>query len=166
MELIQTISLTSDTAGIEFTNIPQKYKHLYVYASLKSTGSGTWYDYRTLINGSTAGLSDRFMYGTMSSGPISQADATDVILRYPTNTWNAPNHATSTILISNYSSTSQHKGIWMEGSSLIGSSANDNIINITGGKWASTSAITTLKLVDISNITFKANSMASLYGMY
>lgn len=166
MELIQTISLSSDTNGIEFTNIPQKYKHLYVYASLKNTGSGSWYDYRTLINGTMTGLSNRFMYGTTASGPVSQADASDMILRYPTNAWNAPNHNTSTILISNYSSTSQHKGIWMEGSSLVGGGTNDNIINISGGKWANTSAITTLKLIDIGNITFKANSMASLYGMY
>jgi hypothetical protein len=166
MELIQTISLGSDVAGIEFTNIPQKYKHLYVYASLKGSGGGDWYDYRTVINGSVSNLSNRFMYATNNGGPTSQADATDMILRYPTNVWSSPNHGTSTILISNYSSTSQHKGIWMEGASMLGGGSGQNIVNISGGKWANTSAITTLKLVDIANNSFKAYSMASLYGMY
>lgn len=160
-KLISTVSVGSGgTSSINFTSIPQTYTDLQIIISARSTRISPS-DYPALaFNGSTANQSSRQLYGTGSSvgttgesrifGQMAGSQATSNI--FGNTTFYIPNYAGST-----------NKLVNVEG--VMENNATGSDMEILGGLWNSTAAITSISITSLNSANFVENSTASLYGI-
>jgi hypothetical protein len=156
MTLIETKTLATSAAAIEFTSIPQDGTDLIVYASARSTGDGTR-NMLITINGSTSGLSGRFLFG----GGSSVSSGTD------TRETGAYNHSSSTsstfsnvsMYFTNYSGSTNK--VWSV-DSVIENNAADGGLYIDAKLWSNTEPITSLAFTPNTG-SFSAGTTISLY---
>jgi hypothetical protein len=160
MKLIETKTLTSDTAAIEFTSIPQDGTDLVVLATLRVSfdfSLATWWLAGLTFNSNTSGYSTRNLQGD-GSGVGSDTDTTFYF---------RPNDAGSTsntfgnasVYITNYAG-STNKGVSMNNvSEQNGTQAQ---AQIWGGLWSNTAAITSLK-IEANGSNLVAGTTVSLY---
>jgi hypothetical protein len=150
------------TAAISITSIPQTYTDLvlvvyardtsipgpktqlfYGFNGLAVSGTYTW----TAVGGDgTTGTSVRGSANQFSSGVVPGTSAT------------AGQFATTTVHITNYTSTSMYKHVLQRGAGDYNGSGD---VNLTVGIWQNTAAVTQ---IDLRN-TFAAGSMITLYGI-
>jgi hypothetical protein len=161
MQLIETKTLGTAAASIEFTSIPQTFTDLVVLASVRSARTGDTLDVLTLgFNGSTASRTSRDLSGdgsTASStsytngriGLVNSADST------------ASTFSNVAIYISNYTA-SVNKSASID--CVMEHNATRSFQSISAFLWSNTAAITTVTLdLDLSN--FVTGSSVSLYGV-
>jgi hypothetical protein len=162
VKLIQTITLTSAQASIEFTSIPQTFTDLVVLASVRS-------DYASRINlgisfnGVTTNLSWRRLNGSGSG--VSSGNGTGVIVTnqdvngtsVTANTFN--NYGA---YIPNYTSSAS-KSVSID--SVGEANATESYQVLTAGLWSSTAAINSIQFVTVPAANFIAGSTMSLYGI-
>ncbi len=159
MKLIESKTLATAAASIEFTSIPQDGTDLVVLVSSRSDGAFTSSEIDIAFNGSSSNFTGRYLYGS-GSGAASATDTTMVGSSSAANN-TANTFGNATIYIPNYTS-SNNKFI---SSDTVGeSNATAAFMSIHATHWNQTAAITSLTLrMDNGVRNFVAGSTASLY---
>lgn len=157
-DLLDSVTLSSSASSVTFSSIDQSYRDLILAIELKATGSsnvaallkinsdtGSNYSYVVATgNGSTAVSSS----GTLSFGIIQNSSS---------GTSTIPTHLFVQFL--DYSATDKHKPWLSRGN---GAGVGTEMI---AGRWASTSAITSLTLDKSGTQDFPSGSTFYLYGV-
>ena len=138
MQLIETKTLATAAASIDFTSIPQDATDLMLFISARTTANDgvVWYDTKIEFNNNTSNLSTRVLYGT-GSGVASITDATSILLRVNSNLSTASTFGNAIIYVSNYAG-STNKSVSID-------SVTAAFQAITAALWADTAAITSVK---------------------
>ena len=160
MQLIESKTLGSAQASIEFTNIPQTYTDLLLVTSLRCSADQAWA--KLQINGSDANFSSRSLegYGTDGVGSYSRSDNLNFIA-INKSTWTSNTFSNQSTYIPNYtSSTAKSISIDMVSENNAGS----GFTHIMAKLWSGTAAITSLTIVPQTG-NLEQYSMASLYGI-
>jgi hypothetical protein len=158
MKLIESKTLASAAASIEFTSIPQDGTDLVIKASLRSS-SGTSFDAIQLsLNGSTANRSTRYLFGSGSSAS-SGTSTTGYIGNAPQNGLTSNTFDNTEIYIPNYTGSTNK-------SASVDAVSEANQIEsyqfITAFLWSNTSAITSLAIAPGTN-NWVVGTTVSLY---
>jgi hypothetical protein len=159
MKLIESKTLNTDTAAIEFTSIPQTYTDLLILMSMRnSEAEGSGYIEFNL----TASGYSRLRISGNGTGAASNTNITDYIIGrsdYTANTF-----SNSTIYIPNYTS-SNNKTYSVE--TVNENNATAISMHLVAGLWANTNAITSFKLTPqpVTTPNFITDSTVSLYGI-
>lgn len=162
-ELIGTINVTSTTATVTFSGIPQGYKHLQIRGAARSDVASGYVDTRIKFNGdTTAGnYSTHEVYGTGTSAASGGAGSYyPPGIAYSAGSSSATNIFSAIMIdIPDYVNTSKVK----VARCLSGVSGASNLIDMRSVSWYQTLAITTLELNTSGN--FVAGSTFSLFGI-
>ena len=160
MELIESKTLGTAAASIEFTSIPQDGTDLVVLVSSRSDGAFTSSEIDIAFNGSSSNFTARYLYGGGSGSGATTTDTTLVgVSSAANNTSNTFGNAS--IYIPNYT-LSRNKTISTD--SVGESNATTVYMAIAATLWSQTAAITSLTLrMDNGVRNFVAGSTASLY---
>ena len=160
MEVIGHIELTSTTAGIVFSDIPQTYKDLYLVASIRNTRSATGAEARVYFNGGSD-FTTRYLgneTGTIGSGVITARGFCGV---ENGATSNANTFSNSWLYVPNYTSSTPHV---FSAESQAETNTTGGVSNyIVSGLWNTSAAITSIELN--GSFTYSAGSSATLYGI-
>jgi hypothetical protein len=164
MTLIETKTLSSAAASIEFTSIPQDGTDLYLLTSLRDTaaiiGSA---GARLIFNGNGTGSSRKSLTGNASSA-TSDSEST-IWVRYgqhPGANATANTFSNDSVYIPNYSG-STNKSVSADAVGENNASGSDSAYQVlTAGLWANTAPITSLQ-VQSNSTSFAAGSTFSLY---
>lgn len=161
MQLIQTVTVGSGgTSAIDLASIPQNFTDLFLVYSLRlnTTNGGL----RMRVNGSTANLSTRLLYGSGSGNAVSGADTT-YIGSVDNSNQTANTFGNGSLYIANYANTSYAKSFTAD---LIDeTNATTAVQWISGGLFNSTTAISRIELFGDAAGNFLQYSSASLYGI-
>jgi hypothetical protein len=162
MTLIETKTLGTAAASIEFTSIPQDGTDLLLVYSLRSAATADGVFLR--FNGSTSGYSQRTLYGTGSAAAsaLNPYNVTSGLFlatipgtSYTSNTFN-----NSELYISNYAGSTN------KSTSLTGVGENngtESYQDLGAGLWSNTAAITSILVYSVSSSNFVVGSTISLY---
>ena len=163
MKLIESKTLATAAASIEFTSIPQDGTDLVLVISSRrdGTGSNARADLRVTINGLSTGYSGRELRGFDSSSVGSTTSSSPYwdMLRMPDNTATANTFGNSVLYFPNYT-LSTAKSVSMEGVSE-NNSSSAYYMSIAAGLQSNTSAITSIAFTNGN--TLVAGTSASLY---
>lgn len=158
-ELIASSTVGSGgAASIDFTSIPSTYTDLKVVFSLRNTANSA--DTSVQFNGSTTGLSDKWLYGDGSSAAsFSNSTIGAVVAR---SSYTASTFGNGELYIPNYNS-SNNKSVAID--SVAENNSTATAMNLEAGLWSNTAAITSIKLIPGGSSTFVQYSTAYLYGI-
>jgi hypothetical protein len=161
MKLIESKTLGTAQASIEFTSIPSTYTDLVLLVSGRSSRSGTYVDnIQIYFNGANSNLSSRYLDGdgvNRGSGTL----AFGFLGAIPAATATANTFGNLSVYIPNYSGAtvkSYSADVVQE------NNATNSYLEITAGLWNQTAAINTITIF-ASNGQLNAGSIASLYGI-
>ena len=161
MQLIETRTLGTAQASIEFTSIPQTFTDLLVLVSARSTGTadsgGAFCELRP--NSSTSGITARALRG-LGSGTQSTTE-TILLIRINPSDYTASTFSNSSVYIPNYAGAT-NKSFSID--AVIENNATVAQQQILAGLWSNTAPITSFLLVPGSG-NFAADTMVSLYGV-
>jgi hypothetical protein len=162
MTLIESKTLLSAAASIEFTSIPQDGTDLVMLCSLRQAGAGVT-QLNTSFNG-VGGTSygDRTLEGT-GSAVSSFARTSQSVIRVSAvvgSTETANTFGNASFYIPNYSGNT-NKSVSIDG--ITENNATAANINLVAGLFSNTSAITSVTLTTQSASNFVAGSTVSLY---
>lgn len=167
---IARVTITSDTqaTGVTFSNIPSTYKDLKIIANTcgVSSGdvplvirfnddSGTNYSQIDVVENPPSDTN-------LSSGRYSNATSIDMTYSY--NLPGSPAVASMEVDIFQYAG-SKFKSTFAKKGGVDGSAYNENVY--TTGLWRSTSAVTSVSLIEVSagDRWLKTGSVYTLYGI-
>ena len=148
---LANLTLGSSASSVTFSNIPNTYRDLILIVAGSSTATAT---FGVQFNGDTA---NNYTYVEMngdgstyesSSSTLSQA----LIGRFTTTV------AVAIGQIMDYSATDKHKTVLARGGG-----AGD-IVRASASRWANNNAITSVKVLPLSN-SFASGTVMSLYGV-
>jgi hypothetical protein len=163
MQLIETKTLASAAASIEFTSIPQDATDLMVLFSHRSSGSTDGLQLVLRFNGLTSGYSRMLVYGDGSSAAAgngsSEAFARFSFVQPSSSTSNTFGNAS--IYIPNY--TSSRAKSFSSDAVTETNATNINGAALYAGRSNGTAAITSITLFEQNSVNFVATTMASLY---
>jgi hypothetical protein len=165
MTHIQTTTLGTSAASIEFTFIPQNYTDLVMLISHRNSGT-TSGDLDMRLNGSTTNGTYRVLGGTGTNfftGTGTASGATFVGAGTDNRTGNTPNTFSNVqVYICNYSSSSTKN----YSSDSVSERNNAEAYQIiTGGTWTGTAAVTSITIIPQIIQNLDAGSSVSLYGI-
>lgn len=164
MNLIQTVTLSSATAAIDFTGIPQTASDLLILVSSRAenfngkvtfnNSSALQYSYRNLVGDSG---------GRVASTGTDESFLIVTSLHEPRD-FNGTNNtvgivSSGSIYISNYTG-SQNKSIGID--TVMEHNSNSSYQTILAGRWSNSSAITSVKIETTSGNLLPLTSI-SLY---
>lgn len=156
MVALATTTLGSSASTITFGSIPATYRDLRVVVNMQTTGDSTTY---IRFNGDTGNtVSNVWMAGYPTSSTASSSNTTSGVLAVGAYVNSAGGINTITADILDYA-TDKHKSVLVRGSN------NASEVITTAGRWASTSAITTILLRLDSGASYIAGSTFSLYAV-
>jgi hypothetical protein len=158
MQLIESKTLGTAAASIEFTSIPQTFTDLVILHSLRSQDAES--NGNISINGSTSDFTNRYLRGLSSSADSGSSPGRYAFtLSFSTQTANT--FSNGSIYIPNYTS-SAFKSISAD--SVNENNAADTQRFLAAVLWSNTAAITSFALsANAGNIV--AGSTVSLYGI-
>jgi hypothetical protein len=165
MTLIETKTLGTAAASIEFTSIPQTFTDLIIVASIRrdsSSGSGAL---MMRLNGDTGtNYSWRTLFGTGSStGSVNDGAATSALIGEIGNSTDTANTFSSTnITIPNYTVVVAKSA---SGDSVTENNATTAFQVLAAGRYSQTTAITSLSLFNSGGANLSIDSTVSLYGV-
>ena len=158
--LIQTITVGTATASIDFTSIPATYTDLCLKVSARSSVSSTMAYFDLKFNTSIVGWSGRFLYGTGSAaGSASQAYFGGAM---PGANATASTFGNAEIYIPNYAS-SNYKSVSIDAVAENNATLAEEDFNAQ--LWSNTAAINAITLFPENSANFVTYSSASLYGI-
>lgn len=164
MTLVQTITLGSDAAAIEFTSIPQTGKDLMLLINSRAANlngkitfnsdTSAVYNYRNLFGDGQS---------TYTGSGTNELYLQSLAIHEPRD-FNGTNNtvgifSNGQLYISNYTG-SQNKSVSLD--SVIEINANESYQALVGGRWSQTSAITSITIQTTSGNVL-ATSSISLY---
>jgi hypothetical protein len=149
-ELIQTVE-GQNTTTVEFTSIPQTYKHLQIRHSIRSGQSGTAIQFRMRFNGVTTGTSysSHSLFGNGSSVSWDVNTSSNYMnVGWATGSSGGTGHGAGVIDILDYALTNKNKTVRSLGGATTGSGSQVGMISALS---MSTSAITSISFATITN---------------
>jgi hypothetical protein len=157
--LIDSEVLASAAASVTFSSIPADYRDLVLVITGTVTSSVA--NARLEFNGDTTitNYSRVEMIGDGSSA--SSTSASSYIILGSNGTFDSTVIANATVQVMDYSATDKHKTVLTRSGRASGSLAE---VFAAAGRWANTSAITSLSVITFSS-TFAAGSTFYLYGI-
>jgi hypothetical protein len=165
MKLIETKTLGTAAASINFTSIPQTFTDFLVLGSLRANNDpdgGAYGSASFSINGSTANITNRFLVGNGSILFTGSGSAINITTTGSANTANT--FGNFSLYITNYSG-SVTKLISLDNVTET-NATNGAYPGMQSGLFNSTSAITSIGFTALgSGANFLANSTISLYGI-
>jgi hypothetical protein len=160
---IATITPYTTTTTVNFTSIPQTYRHLQVrLLAVNGNNSGRL----TFNNDSTNGnYASHELYGNGSSafGDAYVGTLTGILMPGYGGMGSGSFPTASVIDILDYTNTNKAKTV--RGLSGIDQNNTNGVIEFGSGLWNSTAAITSLKITIAGAGTIGANSHFALYGI-
>jgi hypothetical protein len=158
MKLIQTKTLATGAASLEFTSLPQDGTDLLVLVSANSSNP----DNSLVIsfNGTTSGFTERNLLGLGAGSGISQTSSLSGHQITGTRNETANTFANGAIYIPNYTS-SNYKSISSDAVSEANQTGSYQFF--VAGIWANTSAITSLAVYVREGVNLVAGSTVSVY---
>ena len=161
MKLIESKTLGTAAASIEFTSIPQTYTDLLVLLSLRMARATTGGNVNMKINTLTTGLTKRMLIGSGSA--VSSDGSSGNPLFYA----NAANQTANTfgnvsMYFPNYAG-STNKSFSID--AVDESNATESYQEITANLWSNTAAITSLSWEDAGGSNWVIGTTVSLYGI-
>jgi len=156
---LATLTLGSAQATVTFSGITGAYRDLrLVMSGLTNASSDTVY---CQINNQTgSALYSRVIMSGTGSSAVSSADDDTTGLRFTYyGSWNVSVLANLTVDFLDYSATDKHK------TALSRSNRTDSGVDAMAHRFASTNAITSLKLTLFSGNSYAAGSTFTLYGV-
>jgi hypothetical protein len=157
MQLIETKTLGTAAASIEFTSIPQDGTDLVALISGRSTVGGVVDILFIRPNGSSTNLSRRILQGSGSAAASATASDVDVLLNASGSTSNT--FSSSTVYIANYAGNANKS---ISADSVMENNATESYQRIVAGLWSDVSAITSLTFI-IGGGTLVVGTSISLY---
>ncbi len=155
MKLIESKTLVSAQASIEFTSIPADFTDLLFLASLRAD-SGSTNDTTFLINGSAP-------TGRILTGNGSSAASNALFLAVSNGSANTANTFSNiSLYIPNYTSAA-NKSLSLD--SVFETNATTAFQVIGAGLWSNTAAITTVRFSPEAATNYVAGTTISLYGI-
>jgi hypothetical protein len=148
---LATTTLSSSATSVTFGSIPQGYRDLAIVINGVNSASQ---DLKFIFNGDTgANYSRVFMYGQSSGYGSASENGQNAGL------WASVQAVGNTVIanIMDYSSTNVHK------SAIVRSDNAGDRVRAYFGRWASTSAITSIQL-DPNSSSWQSGTVLSLYG--
>lgn len=165
-ESIATTVITSDTASVTFSSIPQTYKHLQLRMFAKTDRGDT--DDVTLVqfNGDTAAnYSYHYVRGNGTAASSGGAASTSYIyLNYASSGNSSASNIFGSCVVDilDYTNTNKYKTTRsLQGFDLNG----QGWVYLSSGNWRSTSAITSIVLDQQYGTNWKQYSHFALYGI-
>jgi hypothetical protein len=165
MQLIETKTLTTSAATIDFTSIPQNFTDLLILASVRSNEAAVGEYICGTFNANTTGYSARELQGngsTAASGSYTTGLASRLMAYAVGNGATANTFANSSIYIPNYSGSANKS---RSGDGVSENNATLSVQSIIAGLWANTAAITSVSLLPFSGTAWLTGSTISLYGI-
>jgi hypothetical protein len=153
---------SAGAANITFSSIPQGYTDLQLVFSLRADNASPSDNAEITFNGSTSTYSYKRLYGTGSSA------ASDSSSSYTTSAFTTGDTATTntfgngTLYIPNYAG-STNKSFSVD--AVAETNATTAYAGLYAHLWATTSAITSIKLEANGGTNWKQYSTATLYGI-
>jgi hypothetical protein len=165
MKLIESKTLATAAASIDFTSIPQDATDLAVLISARTNNGDVDDGVRLAFNGTTGNWSFRFLYGSGSSVSSGTAAFSLGSTRgwggYATGATSTSNTFGNTLIyIPNYTA-SVAKSVSVDGVSE--NNATQVGLALVANLWNQTAAITSVELSPAVGSTFSIGSTASLY---
>lgn len=157
---------TGGQATIDFTAIPQTYKHLVVTLTARADGAYPDTDIYLTFNGDTgATYDDQYLYSTGTTSGNTSALAAAHMRAGLTAGANAPAgvYAETTIEVLNYTNATPRKNVSIKTYDH-GSDGGAGFLIVEAGQWRNTAAVTRLTLTPSSG-NFAAGTVATLYGV-
>lgn len=159
---IQTVTVGTAVATIDFTSIPQTYTDLAVQFSSRTSRSDAQANVGIRFNSSLLNLNSRILRG-LNTAPDSYTSATEIEFSSTGNTATASVFGSAFIYITNYTS-SNNKSVSLESAGETNSA--NAFISITAGLWSNSAAMTTVTLYTRdAATTFNQYTTATLYGI-
>jgi hypothetical protein len=158
MTLIETKTLGTAAASIEFTSIPQDGTDLVVLASLRTSTGATFDQIQLSLNGSTSSRSSRFLFGSGSSA-ASNTLTTGYVGNATPGGLTANTFANTAIYLPNYTGSTNKSA---SADSVSEANQTEAYQIITAFLWSNTAAVTSLTLTAGAN-NFVIGSTISLY---
>lgn len=160
MALIESKTLATATASIEFTSIPQDGTDLVLFVSARTnaTDASDGAAVRVNPNGSTTSKTERVLRGTGSS--TSSSTDTFFNLRANPSNFTANTFGNSSVYIPNYTGNSFKT---MSADGVNENNATSAQQEIRAWLWSNTSAITSLTIAAIGSNQMVAGTTISLY---
>jgi hypothetical protein len=156
MQLIETKTLGTAAASIEFTSIPQDGTDLLLLVSGRSTGVGDG-QMNIKPNGSSSNLTLRRLQGNGSAA--SSSSSAELYARLNSSDYTANTFSSASIYVPNYSQAI-NKSFSID--SLNENNATEAFQTLVAGLWSSTAAITSITIAPNSS-NFAIGTTASLY---
>jgi len=161
MKLIESKTLGTAAASIEFTSIPQTFTDIIAKISVRqSSNFGNPYaPISFALNSSASNKTSRYLIGEGTG--TSSPNYTEFYLWTPSNSTTDNTFSNNELYIPNYTG-STNKSISID--SVTENNATGVLNAIGAGLWSNTAAITTLTFNSIAG-NFEAGSTVSLYGI-
>ena len=154
---LQTTTLGANASSVTFSSIPATYRDLVLVVNGKTTRSGNENDIRVTFNSDTG---SNYSYRTMGgNGSATFNYGSSSIASIPVPNAGIAATAISIIQIMDYSATDKHKTLIAKGDSAAW------FASATAGRWASTSAITSIAVVSSVTGDIASGTVLSLYGI-
>lgn len=161
-ESIATVSISTATSTVEFTNIPGTFAHLEL--RVLSVTNSAYNGARMEFNNDTTNSKYRswYIYGSGGGGNASSGGGGEILYAPDFNGKGATTAPGPSIInIYDYAKTNKYKTVTvLDG----GVSGTDGYIAYTTGHWESTSAITSIK-VNLGGFTYSQYAHFALYGI-
>lgn len=156
MVALATTTLGSTASSVTFGSIPATYRDLRLVVDVINTSSSNQTNIQ--LNADTGANYYRVIMASQAAtgATTTAASGTSIVCMG----WSAPENTVRTIMTADFldaSATDKHKHLLLR-------SAHTNEVDSVAARWASTSAITSIKLYPDSS-TFAAGSTFSLYGI-
>jgi hypothetical protein len=159
MILIESKTLGTAAAQIEFTSIPQDGTDLVVLISCRSDRSAGADTISMKLNGSTANFTTRILEGNGSSA-YSDSTSTSPIGYVPAATGTSNTFGSVRIYLPNYAGAT-NKSYFSD--SVQEANTTAGVQQLFAGLWSQTAAITSLTIYPLAGPNFVAGSIISLY---
>jgi hypothetical protein len=159
MTLIETKTLGTAAASIEFTSIPQTFTDLFLLYSARTTRASVAESVGLNVNGTTS-VSIRGLYGTGSSA-ASFSDGRSVGF-FPSNNATANTFSNSSLYFPNYTGSTQKS---VSADSVSENNATEAYQNLHALLYTDTIAITSFGVQCLEGGTLAIGSTFSLYGI-
>ena len=161
---LANITLGSSASSVTFSSIPATYRDLVIAANAQDPVSGTTFSNIGLQFNSDTGSNYNWldMYGDGSSAVSQvQSNVTGILAGYMSSQNNI--FSAHIFQIMDYSATDKHKTVLVRSNLGTRSPNTTQLAQATAGRWANTSAITSIRLS--GGTSFKAGSTFALYGI-
>jgi hypothetical protein len=162
MTLIETKTLGTAAASIEFTSIPQTFTDLVVLVSARGASTSDFPSLLLRFNSNSASYSARFVIGSGTGTSSSTGGTTSIsIATMPGSAQTANTFGNSICYVPNYTAA-VNKSVSIDSVSETNSAAAFS--RLVAGLWSNTAAITSLAIIGDS-VNLEINSTVSLYGI-